>query len=170
MDSQEEEDFNPFAPRFPRWTPEEYRQRPNDFNPSLCDQIVSRVANGESLTVICASRDMPLPATFLRWMREEPEYNRAYQEAVQVRTDVLAEEMLVVADNPDPRIGKLQLQARQFHAERVNPGKYGPRPVQASVPPDAGGTEDDAARLRRKLDQMATRFLESSEKKPVTVG
>jgi hypothetical protein len=139
-----------------RWTPEEYRQRPRELDFKLADIIIERIANGEMLTEICDDRDYPLPATFLRWLREDPNLQSLYNEALELRTELLVEGMVEVADSHDSKRAKNQLDARRFHAERLMPGKYGPRAFTAEVKPgeDEGGI-DYGAEVRRKLASMA---------------
>lgn len=145
------------ARNFPRWTPDEYRQRPRDFDPGLTQQICDRVANGEALSEICDDRDMPLPATFLRWLRQDDTLASEYRQALLDRSDVLVEELLVVAGLSDSKEAKNQIDVRKFHAERLNPEKYAARSnVNLRTPnePDAAGI-DYGAQVRRKLAAMA---------------
>lgn len=147
----------------PRWTPEEYRSRPRDFDPALAEQICDRVSNGESLSVICRDRDLPLPATFLRWVKQDSILAAQFQEAQQFRLDVLAEEMLVVSDEvEDARKSRVQVDARKFLTERLAPEKYGQRShlaMSADSAP-AKGQLDYGQDVRRKLQAMSERVAD----------
>jgi hypothetical protein len=144
------------------WTPEEYRQRPKDFDPALADMIVERVANGETLMTICRDRDYPLPATFLRWVGQDPTLGEQFAEAQALRSELMMDDILHVADDMDSKRGRNRLDARKFHAERMLPGKYGPRAyvTNATAKEDAGGGIDWGADVRRKLESMAKRLAE----------
>ena len=143
-----------------RTTPAQYRNRPRDFDPGLAETITERIANGEQLTAICAhDRDMPAPATFLRWVRDDPHLASAYEEALAMRCDVLVEEMLELSSGEDPRTARVEVDARRFVVERLMPEKYGPRTYATlrERTDDHAGV-DHAAEVRRRLAEMAKRM------------
>lgn len=142
-----------------RWTPDDYRQRPRDYDPSLADDIVDRIANGEMLPVICNDRDMPLPGTFLRWVDEDPSLEERYLKARRYGTDVNLDEAVVAAHNSDPGLAGARSRSLMWHVERSMPEKYGPKSamrITEGKEKDVGGI-DYAAEVRRKLDAMARR-------------
>lgn len=151
--------------RVPRYTPDEYRQRPRDYNPGLAQEIIDRIANGQSLTEVCDDRDMPLPATFLRWCRTDPTLGMEYEQAIRDRADVLVEEMQELASGPDPQRARVEVDARKWTAERLVPAKYGARSYQLQPKPeeDKGGV-DYAAELRRKIERLAANVAASTPK------
>jgi hypothetical protein len=145
------------------WTPDEYRQKPKEFDPALAEAIVERVANGETLGELCKDRDMPLPATFLRWVAQDPHLSEQWEEALTLRTELAVDEMLMVANDYDSKRARNRLDARKFHAERMMPGKYGPRAYVSTVAKteDTAGGIDWGADVRRKLDAMSKRLDEA---------
>lgn len=146
----------------PRWSPEEARRRPADLDPGLGEQICARIANGETLGGICRDKDMPLPATFLKWCRQDPELARLYEEAQSDQCEIMLDELPIVAGHLDARVGRNEIDARRLVLEKKLPKKYGPRSYM-NVAPTAeqpGGVE--ASEVRRKLEQMATRAKENA--------
>ena len=146
----------------PRWTPENYRQRPNDCDFTLADQICQRVANGEVLAEICNSRDMPLPATFLKWTRDDPTLDKCWRQAQLDRLDVFTEECVLIADTSDPKQAAMSISSRSWMAERLNPKKFSQRTVAVGVTgdDDTSAGIDYGREVRRKIDEMAARRRE----------
>lgn len=150
----------------PHWTPEQYRSRPSEYDPLLCEQICARVSNGETLTTICRDRDMPLPATFLRWVNKDPLLAEDWATALRVRTDIQMEQMIDASELMDPRQAKNEIDVRRFHVERMNPDKYGPRSQVTTLNTNAensvAGGIDYGADVRRRIEQMAARAAETT--------
>lgn len=142
-------------------TPEEYRQRParEGISYALFRTILMRLENGESLKAICADRDMPTRGAFLTWVVEDPEREAEYRRAREFQIHAIVDEMVDIADGPDPQKARVQLEARKFLAERVLPRIYGPRSyMTTSEKPDAEpGGVDHTAEVRKKIEGMAAR-------------
>jgi len=151
--------------RVSRYTPDEYRQRPREFNPALADDIIDRIANGEVLTDICDDRDMPLPGTFLRWVMDDPKLAEQYELAQRIGTDVSFDEIISEAWNNDTQKGTLRVKALMFRVERQEPDRYGPRATirTGAENKDAASGIDHAAEVRRKLRSMAQRYKENAD-------
>jgi len=142
-----------------RYTADDYRSRPKDYDPRLADMIVEMTRQGETLPAICADGDMPLPGTFLLWCRDEPELEARWVEARKHGTDLHHDEMMEygLSGAPDAPV---KVAALKTHVEREWPEKYGTRSlVRVSQPTeqDLAGGIDYSAELRRKLDLMAER-------------
>lgn len=140
----------------PRWAPEDYRQRPRDYDPKIADHIIDMIEQGETLSAICGGdRDLPLPGTFVRWAEDEDELGRKYERAVRIGSIVHNDEIL-----EEGRKGNgLNVHALKLHTERALPGKFGPRAAMAPPPAreDTSAGIDHGAELRRKIEQMADR-------------
>lgn len=104
---------------------------------------------------------MPLPATFLRWMREDSQLEAEFTQALSVRNDILVEEIVELSSGSDPKQSRVEVDARRFVVERTSPEKYGLRSYQhqRSRDDDAPGV-DYAADVRRRIEQMARRLRE----------
>lgn len=109
------------------------------------DEVLSRIAEGESLRSICADEGTPSKSTFLKWVSEDPELSDQYARAMEQRADSLFDEMFSIADDATndwmEREGeddeayrlngehvqrsRLRIDTRKWALARMNPKKYG---------------------------------------------
>lgn len=124
--------------------------RPTDYTPELAAVICGRLAEGESLRSICADEGMPGKSTVFRWLASEDrkEFRDQYARAREVQAEVLADEIIEIADESEGDfIGKtlesgetievvnheniarsrLRVDARKWFASKVAPKRYGDR-------------------------------------------
>jgi hypothetical protein len=73
--------------------------RPSSYSPELAQSICDRLAEGESLRAICSQKEMPSKATILRWVRDKEEFRAQYAIAREIGDELLAEELLEIADD-----------------------------------------------------------------------
>lgn len=141
------------------YQPEEFRQRPREVDFVICDEIIDRIANGETLNQICqGNRDFPLPGTFLRWCEEDPSLAERHEAARRRGADVNFDEALEMAYHPDAQRARILSEALFKHVEKTAPEKYSPRSVNKNVDPDKDkGGYDASAELRRRVEEMAAR-------------
>ena len=105
---------------------------PNQQLPSFDRQkfeyAINEMSNGRALTVICKDPDMPDYATFQKWLLRDPDLFREYARARQLQADYYADETVEIADT-DPNIARARnrMDARRWHASKLNPRKYGER-------------------------------------------
>lgn len=140
-----------------QYTPDEYRQKPKEFNPLLAEKMIVRIANGETLHEICDERDMPLPATFLSWIEMDEELARGYAKAQRYRTTLLVERMVGLGDAPDPSRARLAFDVNRFHAERLMPDQFGPANFRQNQSDQRTVRPDHRAELRRRIDDIVSR-------------
>lgn len=135
--------------------------RPSEYTAETAAKICERLVNGESLRSICRDREMPDAVTVFRWMEKHPEFRKQYVHAREMQAELLAEEIIEIADTE--RIGlrrkmtprgpeliesdgversKLMVDARKWAAARLLPKRYGDRPV------------DDASKPNEQLEAM----------------
>lgn len=81
--------------------PEEHKPngRPSKYNFELATTICERLAAGESLKGICRSQGMPPHQTVLRWALTIPEFRDQYKLARDIQAEIIADEILDIADN-----------------------------------------------------------------------
>jgi hypothetical protein len=131
--------------------------RPTDYSPEVVTSICQRIAEGDSLRSICAADDMPNKATVLRWLKVQPEFHEAYGIARQLQTELMAEEILEIADDvsqdtiaaeqgPRPNAewiarSKLRVDARKWLMSKLAPKKYGDRISAEHTGRDGGPIE-----------------------------
>lgn len=123
--------------------------RPSSFTQEIADAICRRLAGGESLRKICADDGLPDARTVYRWIEENEPFRQQYARAREIQADVLAEEVVDIADEHPatvikPRGGgdegggetividsaavahqRLRVDARKWFASKLAPKKYG---------------------------------------------
>lgn len=146
--------------------------RPTIFTPEIAAQICERVADGESLRSICKDEALPGRTTVLRWLAENEDFRGQYARAREAQADLLADEVIEIADTPVTGIKtkttqdgveitkgdmiehrRLQVDARKWFAGKVAPKKYGDKVQTEHSGPDGGPIEHreigDVERARR---------------------
>lgn len=105
--------------------------RPSNYRPYIADEICNRIANGESLVSICRDGEMPNAATVYEWLKKQPEFADRYARARETQADVLADEIVAIADDYSPdrdvQRDKLRIDARKWYASKLKPKVYGDR-------------------------------------------
>lgn len=132
--------------------------RPTLRTPELEDDILSRIACGESLRAICSEEAYPNVATVIRWLAADEAFAHRYARAREMQAEVLADQMLEIADddrrdrieikdaegnvirveqnNVGVARSKLRLEQRRWWAEKLRPKVYGAK-VAVGGDPDA---------------------------------
>lgn len=106
------------------------------FTQELWDEIITRIAAGESLLTITADEHMPTRRSVHRWVIDDPELDREYRAAILLKADHYAEQAKEMAQHAKRRaemgasseeIRAIELAARtlQWTAARLNPNLYG---------------------------------------------
>jgi hypothetical protein len=109
------------------------------------DLILDRIENGESLRRILKSMAIG-NATFYKWVDSDPEKQKRYARACELRADAIFEDILEIADDSsddiietdlgdgviDTRLNaefvqrsRLRVDARKWIVSKLNPKKYG---------------------------------------------
>lgn len=151
----------------PMYSAAEYRDRPRDFDPLLCDEIMEHTMNGEMIQQICERPHMPLPGTFLKWCRQDPELEKAYIQAQRIGIDLAVQYAIIASQSVNASIAGSYSKTLMTYAEKMWPEKYGSRlQVKNADPkePDNGGI-NYAADVRRKIEDMAKRIPAEPETK-----
>lgn len=109
------------------------------YTPELVESILDRIGDGESLSAICRIKGMPNKRTFLRWVKDKPEVQKAYTEALALREEVYFDEIVHIVDTcRDPAKARLQADSRKWVLARMNPKKYGDKMTQELQGADGG--------------------------------
>lgn len=150
-----------------------------DYGPEIREQILERMAQGESLSVICRTRGMPTRTTVLVWVTTEPEFERLYDRARQAMGDALAEQILEIADDAstdmsDPQSvnrAKLKVDTRKWLASKLFPRQFGDV-VRNEVSGPAGGPihiEDSTPSIRLLLQSaLKPEVIDGTAEEPDT--
>lgn len=152
--------------------------RPSSYTEEIGDLICERIADGESLRTICASDNMPSRRTILNWLVADASFCAKYAHAREAQADLLAEEIVHIADTP--QIGtrsvskpsgleiteadmvehrRLQVLARQWYASKLAPKKYGDK-VQHTG--DGGGPIQQNSTVTVTAEEAYKRLIDGS--------
>lgn len=118
--------------------------RATEFSQSIADQICERLADGESLRMICLDESIPARSTVFKWLSQQKDFADQYARAREAQADTMADEILHIADTPvmgQKTVSKatgleitegdmiehrrLQVDARKWLAAKMAPKKYG---------------------------------------------
>lgn len=112
---------------------------PSKRTPELVEQVLSRIAKGETLAALGRELDFT-PITFHSWMDKDEALRIAYQRARDAGADAIADECLALADEEPERFmteqglrrdtghtqwKKLQIETRLKLLAKWNPKRYG---------------------------------------------
>ena len=102
--------------------------RPSKFTQELADEICRRVSEGRSLRSVCRDADMPTDETVRQWRLADAEFSAQYARAREARAEVLADEIVEIADTAeDAQLARLRVDARKWAASKLDPKRYGER-------------------------------------------
>lgn len=99
-----------------------------DLPAAIVDTIFERMFRGECVVNILKEQGMPSMSSFYRAVINDPFFREKYTWAQKIRSEVLVEETISIADNElDPQKARNRIQTRQWYASKMNPQKYGER-------------------------------------------
>lgn len=125
--------------------------RPSDFTPEIAAEVCERIAVGRSIRSIVTDDDMPAERTIYQWLQAHEEFAQQYARARAAQADVMAEEILDIADNGTNDYvtrtngsgeefeavdydhiarSKLRVDARKWLMSKMAPKKYGDKITQ----------------------------------------
>ena len=156
------------------------------YSDALADDIVERIANGETLRAICRDSHMPTWSAVYRWISENEGFATAMNHARELGAEAIAEEALAIADTPEigeeteddgerlkvrrgDMLGhrKLQVDTRLKLLAKWHPKKYGDRSAVELTGADGGPVQiDETKRAARvaALVSLAQKRKAASEK------
>lgn len=105
------------------------------YDPKLAMRVCERIAEGETLSGICAAEGMPDRKTFRRWVVNDPELRKAYDAARELKSHSLFDEALDLArelkgnglDNATVGARRVAIDTLKWAAGKLNPREYGER-------------------------------------------
>ena len=127
------------------------RGRPSTYTPEIAAEICARLAAGETLREICRTEGMPPHSTVAGWTEDAataPGFGEQYARARSLGLEVMAEEILEIADDarndwmerqtgdghtvtvPDQELiarSRLRVDSRKWLLSKLRPEKYGDR-------------------------------------------
>ena len=106
---------------------------------SVRDEIVERIASGETLASICRTPGFPKLRTVYDWIEADAQFSARFTRARDIGFDVIADHIMDIADQPPPvgpdgkvdsgavKARQLQMEAREKLLAKWCPKRYGNR-------------------------------------------
>ncbi len=106
--------------------------RPTKYSDEWARQLCDLISQGKSVVDICAMEGQPSRDSVYAWMREREDFSDMYARAREERADLLAAEILEIADTPctnqvEVAQQRNRLDTRKWLASKLAPRKYGDR-------------------------------------------
>lgn len=136
-----------------RKAPAKKMGRPERYSEKLADELLGRLACGESVRTVCLDPNMPAASTIYKWMREREDFSKRYARAKEDAAESLAEEMFDIADDGSNdwmekhdkegnavgyqlngehvQRSKLRVDTRKWYLSKIKPKKYGDKITHA---------------------------------------
>lgn len=141
--------------------------RPSNYTEEAASVICELISEGHSLKEICTFDGMPYRSTVFRWLAAHETFRDMYARAREDQQDALVDETIQIADTePDPQRARVRIWARQWHAAKLRPRKYGDR---IDVNPDedrpmnvSTSAKDDTTRAKAMAALLARRRANSN--------
>ena len=130
------------------------------YDEDKADQLLERIATGESLAFICRDPTMSFMPTIFKWIaRDVCAFANRYASAREAQAETLADELVDISDSEtdDTNVNrhKLRIETRKWIAAKLLPKKYGER-VQVDV--------EQRISVNVALEQATTRVIEGKAK------
>jgi hypothetical protein len=98
------------------------------YTEELAEQILDRLAAGESMVQICKDEDMPGLRTVMRWAKENEAFGIGYAHAREAQAEVMDDKILNAADaaNAVNAVAqRVKVEAYKWRAAKLAPKRYG---------------------------------------------
>ena len=99
--------------------------RPSIYSDELANKLCEELSKGRSLKKICLDDGMPCERTVMRWLAdgEHNEFCQQYAQARNAALDVMADEVLEIADegSEDVQRDRLRFDARRWYLSKLAP-------------------------------------------------
>lgn len=131
--------------------------RPHGYTEEKALEICELVADGQSINKISKMPGMPTRSTILKWFRDVPEFSTMYARAKEIGFEVLADEIIDLADAEDNadkdqcRRHQLMIDTRKWLLAKLQPRKYGERVTQEVV----GNKEEAPVQVEISKEEIA---------------
>lgn len=116
--------------------------RPTDYLPEVAEDICNLLMLGESLRSICKRPGMPSIRAVMYWLQRHEDFTQQYARAREVQAELLAEEIIEIADDSKGDVivdedgneqtnhervarSRLRVDARKWYASKLAPKRYG---------------------------------------------
>jgi hypothetical protein len=125
--------------------PEELQKtgRKSTYTEEMGERICRELANGRTITSICAEDWAPSVDGVFGWLNKFPPFAEAYARAREAQQEVFAAQIIdIAATVDDPAKARNMIDARKWHAAKVAPKKWGDRvEIDAKIEHNSGPSE-----------------------------
>lgn len=140
--------------------------RPSEYTLETAQVVCARIAEGESLRMVCRDKAMPDKTTVLRWLGRYEEFRAQYAEAKEMSQEAVAEEYFDLLDEEPPKKPdgsfdaaavswyKNRADGRKWYLSKIAPKKYGDK-IQA----EHSGSIDLTSKTDAELKARAALLL-----------
>jgi hypothetical protein len=131
--------------------------RPSLFTAEIADDILERLASGESLVQICSRDEMPGLRTVMRWAAENHDFGTEYARAREAQAEVMDDKILTAAGKAkeDPQAARVEIEAYKWRAAKLAPKRYGDK-IDVTTGGEAMNNMDETAVAARVASLLRT--------------
>ena len=110
--------------------------RQSIMTPEIVETICERLADGESLVMICKDDAMPGLRTVMRWAAEDAAFGAEYVRAREAQAEVMDDKIMTAAQDAgtDPQAARVRIEAYKWSAAKLAPKRYGDKQLVGSDP------------------------------------
>lgn len=114
------------------------------------DEILERLASGESLRAICKTEGFPCESTVRFRVVDDAHFAAQYARARATGLDCIAESLNEIADDreDDPNSRRVRIDARKWFLSKLRPDKYGD-----AIKVEHSGQVDLAGEIRKRRQE-----------------
>lgn len=103
--------------------------RPSVYSEAVADEILRRMAEGETLSAICHEEGMPARSTVSLWaIKDEPVgFSDRYERARMLQALAIGEDAIDIADDRSDEANsrRVRVDTRKWFASKMHPAKFG---------------------------------------------
>lgn len=144
--------------------------RPSSYNQEVAQVVCMRIAEGESLRMVCRDKGMPDKKTVLSWLGRHEDFRAQYAEAKEMSQEAVAEEYFDLLDEEPPKKPdgsfdaaavswyKNRADGRKWYLSKIAPKKYGDK-----IQTEHSGSIDLSAMSDEELKAKAAKLLAKVE-------
>jgi hypothetical protein len=145
--------------------------RPSIISQQLKDDIVARIAAGQSLNTICKTEGMPHISTVFDWLKRYGDFADSYARARSAQADAKFEAISDITEQVlrgeiDPHAGRVAIDAYKWQAGKLRPSVYGEKIEHVIKSGNAADLTDDE--LARIALAAAPALLLTADPQPTT--
>lgn len=150
---------------------------PYVWTPEIEEEILGRIAKGQSVRSILKDDWLPSEPTFYKRLDEDPEFVKRYIRAREAQADAIFEQCLEIADSQEDDVvtvdgedrinhdviarAKLRIDTRKWMAGKLRPKVYGDRSIVEGPGPNGEHTVNAADLSPKEIARRVAYILAS---------